>query len=111
MPEYTAQDYIKECKELINEWAPRKTEFTNAFNLLALKDENQARGLESFVANDPRVLYQMAMFLLTPQNIPYNIPVENTNPTEQDAIELVEGLVTKKWNILDERSMKTAQGG
>lgn len=93
----TAKDYQLKAADLKKKWITRNSKFLEWYKLLRLDDELKAEGMESFTANDPRTLYNLALFLLTPDDLAYNIPLEGVSVEEQSAITQVEQLVTKSW--------------
>lgn len=107
----TASDYAKEAKKLAQTWTVRKTQFQEWYRLLSLYDENRVAGLESFVANDPRTIYNMALFLLTPPDISYNIPNNEAAGPVQSAIAGAEKLIQDAWTELEESSYRKGQQG
>jgi len=76
-PPYTrASEVINECAELKKEWRPRNNAFEKSYKVLRLHDELKAPDMESFVSNDPRTFYNLALHLLTPDVIPHRIKEE-----------------------------------
>lgn len=113
----TAEDYIKQFKETINEWKPRLEVFKRVYKVLSLYDELEDKSarpeerLESFVSNDPRVMHNMALFLLTPPAIPFNIPSDGYDQVIQNAATNIEKAVRTEYDRLDAISMRSSNGG
>lgn len=113
----TAEEYIKDFKELINEWKPREEALKESYKLLSLHDElydwssKPEDRMESFVSNDPRVIHNMALFLLTPRHIPHNIPSDNVDEVTQVHIANIEREIRRQWDKLDQISLKSSNGG
>lgn len=111
MAQESRTGYIKrisgQSAELRTFWSPRNKKFKEWYDVLSLVDENRTTGLESFTSNDPRTLYNMALFLLCPDEVTHNIPIRNANETEQGTITLLEGFVTSRWRELDKASFKS----
>lgn len=106
-----ASDYVRDAKKLAASWAVRKTQFQEWYRLLSLHDENRTPGLESFVANDPRTIYNMALYLLTPKDISYNIPNNEAAGPVQVTISDAESQIQNAWVELEESSYKKGQQG
>ena len=64
---------VREVAELQANWQTRNDKIPKWYDVLLLKDELQQRGMESFVSNDPRTFYNLALHLLTPKVIPHRI--------------------------------------
>jgi hypothetical protein len=107
----TLRDYTRDTADLVQFWTPRNTKFKDWYNLLSQYDENKTPDLESFVSNDPRTLYNLALFLLTPAVVSYNIPVDGANSVTQDAISQTEKIITQAWDTLETKSYKLGQQG
>lgn len=118
MPYDTVEEYQKYFKELINEWSPRNEAIKRWYKVLSLYDELEDKNarpedkLESFVSNDPRVMFNMAKFLLAPNTpIPFNIPAEGVTEVVQAQVANIEAEVRELWTRLDEASINSSNGG
>ena len=66
----------REVADLRTDWQVRNTQFQGWYKILKLEDELKAVNMESFVTNDPRTYYNLALHLLTPDVIPHRIKEE-----------------------------------
>ena len=57
-------------------WHPRNQQIKKWYNMLLLEDELQQKNMESFVTNDPRTSFNLALYLLCPPYVPHRIPVD-----------------------------------
>jgi hypothetical protein len=96
----TARGVIEKCKKLEEFWQPRNKKMEAWYDILLMNDEFKEEGMESFVSNDPRTFYNMAMHLLC-DKIPHRIPIETVAQTEISAASLVESVVARAWQDID----------
>ncbi len=82
-------------------WSRRNDKFRAWYKRLRLDDNLKAPNMESFIANDPRTLYNLASHLLTASHIPHNIPLDGIPPVAQDAVAQVETFWKTSWSALD----------
>lgn len=107
----TANDFKKKAYELKSYWSPRADQFADWYKLLRLDDELATDRMESFTTNDPRTLFNLALFLLTPKEIPYNIPINDANQIVQDAITQTEAFFTTQWKSLEASMRRKSRQG
>lgn len=88
---------IKECDALKSFWAPRATKFKEWYKMLQMVDELKQDDMESFVSNDPRTAYNLALHLLTAQSIPHKIPLNELTPEELTHAPEIENFLTRAW--------------
>jgi hypothetical protein len=93
----TATDLSTEAGELKSFWSPRVNIVKKWYELLQMKDTLSQKNMESFVGNDPRTFYNLAMYLLTRPRIPHRIPVEGLNPIQVKATSELESFITRQW--------------
>jgi hypothetical protein len=72
---YDVQKVSKEITNLQAFWSQRNKKFKEWYSLLLLVDTLSAKGMESYVSNEPATFYQMAHYLLTKGDITHYIPV------------------------------------
>lgn len=107
----TPDQYRSYFADLMKAWTPRKDKMEDWYKLISQNDDDKVSGLEFVVTNEPRTLYNMALFLLTPEVVPYNIPVSGVSTTIQDAVSSVESFITRKWTELNKQSFRKGQSG
>jgi len=69
-----------------NFWSKRNTKFREWYDILTLMDKLAARGLESYVSNEPQTFYNMAHYLLTKGILSFKVPLESEDSLEMDKI-------------------------
>lgn len=94
---------IKECSDLKSAWGLRNTRFKEWYNMLLMKDELAQKDMESFVSNDPRTAYNLALHLLSSQPIPHRIPINKLQSEQMESAGLVETFLTHAWEDVAER--------
>lgn len=65
-------------------WQKRNDKFREWYEILILMDKLKAKGLESYVSNEPQTFYNMAHYLLTKGSLEFNIPIEGEDVLEFD---------------------------
>lgn len=58
---------ISEINEIARTYVPRDDYILKTYGLLRMDDDNEQSDMESFVSNDPRTLWNMSTYLLTPR--------------------------------------------
>ena len=76
-PYTRGSDVVRLCTDLKKVWRARDDAFQKTYKVLRLEDELKTRDMESFVSNDPRTYYNLALHLLTPDVVPHRIKEEN----------------------------------
>ena len=94
------------CSELVKFWSLRNTMFKRWYDVITLKDVLAQEGMESFVSNDPRTFYNLALSLLDPGNIPHTIPTIGLTTQQISATSLLERLVGKTWRDLGTKNRR-----
>lgn len=106
-----ANRFDTKIQELQHYWSERNTQFGEWYSTLRLEDKYKVEKMESFVSNDPRTLYNLALFLLTPKVVPINIPIEGANDTEQSAIAQTEAFFSRQWASINTSMRKRSKQG
>jgi hypothetical protein len=88
--------------DLKNYWSERNKRFREWYELLTLVDVLAAKGLESYVSNDPQTFYNMAHYLLTKGELSHTTPIENESASELDRKARVNRACKYMWNRIDE---------
>ncbi len=104
-----AHDTLAEVGPLINSFKGRDDQFSEAFKLIAQNDELAQENMESFVANDPRTLWNMATFLLEPKPLTHTVSRIDGVPLSQEeatAAVLIEALLTNTWTRKSRQHMR-----
>jgi hypothetical protein len=96
----TARDISDKCEALKKYWDARDKKIADWYDILLMKDEFKEEGMESFVSNDPRTFYNMALHLLC-ASIPHRIPTNDLNPDEISAASTVEQTIERAWKDID----------
>ena len=104
------REVINQANELKNFWSPRPAVVKSWYELLMQKDNLAKEQMESFVGNDPRTFYNLAMYLLTRPKIPHAIPTEGLNPIQIRATSDLERFVTNQWKRHDRLNRGAGRG-
>ena len=89
-----------EVSELQTMYRGRNRIFASNFELLALVDKLKQKGMESFVGNDPKTLWQMGNFLLQPRPLVHTLEtpeVRVLDPDQAAAVIVIENLLKRIW--------------
>ena len=79
----------------------RNLQFKEWYDLLNLVDVLAARGMESYISNEPSSFYQMAHYLLTKGEIIHSIPIESESALELDKKARVHRGCQYMWRMID----------
>ncbi len=91
-----AKSVTLRCEDLKTLYQQRNRNIVGWYDLLALTDELEQKGMESVVVNDPRTFYNTALHLLTPE-IPHRIPVQGQDKESIAWASSLEQLVDTTW--------------
>ena len=102
-------DIITEIKDLQRMYNKRQEGFNRWYKLLSMEDELAQVNMESFVGNDPRTTWNMAVFLLQPK--PLIIKIHSNNgaviPIEAQAtVELIQSYFKSLWATINKTNQK-----
>lgn len=103
MAELRSTDIIRKCGDLVDFWSVRKTQLGKWYDVLLLTNNLEQEGMESVIANDPRVGHNMALHLLTDSTIAHKIPTEELEKPEVVDTSYLEGYVTKQWASMEQQ--------
>ena len=95
-----ARQVIDECKVLQDYWSARNDKIKSWYDVLLMKDEFAQEGMESFVSNDPRTFYNLALHLLC-ADIPHRIPTADLEAADMAGANIVEDVINKAWAKID----------
>jgi len=108
----TAQEIISKCVELQQEWTVRNTEFKKWYDMLVMVDKLKEPNMESFVSNEPRTFFNLALHLLTPTELAFRIPLEALPPDAVESAQAVEQFLSQQvWRTLERNSLLCGRGG
>jgi hypothetical protein len=110
MAQQTEQDLRKEISKLKGFWQPRNTQFKEWYETLQMVDKLKETGLESFVSNDPRTAFNLALHLLTPQSIQHRIPSDPLQMQKLATAGEVERFLGECWYYVDEFNRRRGRG-
>ena len=95
-----ARELQERCTKIEGTWANRNAKFKDWYELILQKDKLAQEDMESFVGNDPRTYYNMAVHMLA-VNIPHRIPSENLESTEIEDATKIEAMLEHAWKQID----------
>jgi len=106
-----ASDIIKACSELVSIWTTRNSQFKEWYELVTMVDKLKEPQMESFVSNEPRSFYNLALHLLTASTIVPRIPIREATPEELSDINAVENFLRHTWQEKERLSLARGRGG
>lgn len=104
----TAKDLNTECSNLEQLWDDRQAKMKRWYELLKQKDEFSQDGMESFVTNEPRTFFNLALHMLI-EDVPHRIPVDAIDPADQRDANMWEALVSEAWRRVDKRYRRSGR--
>ena len=78
------KDVITDIGHLQTYWYPRNNKFKEWYKILWMIDKLAARGMESYVSNEPVTFYNMSHYLLTKGELSHSTPIESESVQELD---------------------------
>lgn len=106
-----AQELIKECVGLQSAWTQRNMQFREWMELITMEDKLKEEKMESFVSNEPRTFYNLALHLLVPAIIAPRIPLEEVKPIDVESASQVENFLSMVFLKLERSSFLRGRGG
>jgi len=106
-----AQEVIKLSSELISFWQSRNAQFRTWYDIVTLVDKLKQPNLESFVSNEPRTFYNLALHLLTPERVLSKITTEEAEPELLEDIKVTEAFLNKTFERFEANSLRRGRGG
>jgi len=82
-------------------WYQRNKQFKKWYEILVLVDLLAAKGMESYVSNEPMTFYNMAHYLLTKGELIHDTPLEDESALELDRRARVGRGCQYMWNLID----------
>lgn len=90
-------------------WAPRNTKFKEWYQTLVMIDTLAAKGLESYVSNEPATFFDMAHFLLTRGDMSHSIPVTGESSIEYERRAKVDRACKYMWSAVDKERHRAGE--
>jgi len=78
------KEVISDIGQLQTYWYPRNNKFKEWYKILWMIDKLAARGMESYVSNEPVTFYNMSHYLLTKGELSHSTPIESESVQELD---------------------------
>ena len=107
-----ANEILTECIRLRNLYASRQQSFRVWYDLLMLKDSLAQANMESFVGNDPRTTWNMAVYLLTPKPLVHQVVSTEglpMSPATREAAHLVQQYFGRLWSRINQQNIYAGQ--
>ena len=109
-----ANEITTEAVELQRRYKDRQSAFGDWYDLLKMIDKLKQAKMESFVGNDPRTIWNMAVYLLQPK--PLNFRIEHQEGIKlgseaQDAANAIQQYFSNYWRQRDELEAKRMRQG
>jgi len=101
-----ANEIVGPCTELKKEWQARNSKMKEWYELLLLKDVLAERDMESYVSNNPRTFFNLALHLLTPDVIPIKLPEHKASRAQLGQLESVQTFLENQWSRLNRLSRR-----
>lgn len=91
----------QDIQALKNYWYQRNLKFKEWYETLTLIDLLAAKGLESYVSNEPQTFYNMAHYLLTRGELSHSIGINSESAVELDRRARVDRSCQYTWEQID----------
>ena len=104
-----ANEIITEINDLQGMYRGRQESFNRWYSLLSMVDELKQENMESFVGNDPRTTWNMAVFLLQPKplNIKITMNTGTVTPNEvRPYVDLIQQYFNTLWDKINNDNQK-----
>jgi len=88
-------------KDLQSFWYNRNKKFKEWYEFLLMIDQLKARGMESYVSNEPATFYEMAHYLLTKGELSHSIPVASESAIDLETKARVHRGCQYMWQQID----------
>lgn len=97
----TPQQIVTDIAQLQRDWQQRNLQFRAWYSLLTMVDSLAAKGMESYVSNEPQTFYNMAHYLLTKGIISHTVSLPSESPADMDKRALIDQSCKYMWNQID----------
>ncbi len=91
----------QDIQSLKNFWYQRNLKFKEWYETLTLIDQLAAKGLESYVSNEPQTFYNMAHYLLTRGELSHSMSISSESAVELDKRAKVDRGCQYVWKQID----------
>src|SRR3990167_8350248 len=98
----------QECLGLQKLYADRQSRFEDWYSLLRLDDKLAQTDMESFVGNDPRTTWNMAVYLLQPKPLVVSIETSDgriLTPETADTAKQISQYFNAQWRNIDRQEL------
>lgn len=95
-----ARELKQRCTDIEGKWSNRNAKFKDWYELILQKDKLAQEDMESFVGNDPRTYYNVAVHMLATK-ITHRIPSENLDSSEIGDATEIEAMLDHAWKQID----------
>lgn len=102
--EMNAQGIQTKCGQLYSVWNLRNYQFKEWYETITMVDKLKETNMESFVSNEPRTFYSLALHLLAPEELTFRIPLDKIAPEDINEVNAVEEFLASTWKRLERRS-------
>lgn len=94
----------QDVSKVKGKWQKRNQKIKEWYDLLLMTDTLKQDNMESYVSNDPKTAYNLALHLLTPQYIPHRIPIDPIKIIEVPETSELERTFGVFWKHADRRN-------
>ncbi len=101
MVQRNLQQITSDIVQLKRDWFTRNRQMRDWYSLLLMVDTLSARGMESYVSNEPQTFYNMAHYLLTKGTISHTISLPSESPADLDKRALFDQACRYMWSEAD----------
>lgn len=95
------REIVKSITDLKNFWSQRNKKFKDWYEILVMVDTLSARGLETYVSNEPQTFYDMAHYLLTRGDLSHSQSIETESVIELEKRARVDRACQYLWKQID----------
>lgn len=95
------QEVTRNIANLKTFWSKRNKKFKSWYEILIMLDTLAAKGLESYVSNEPQTFYDMAHYLLTRGDMSHSASLESESAVELDKRAKIDRGCQYNWNQID----------
>jgi len=108
-----ATDISREAKELEKQYSARAKNFSSWYSLLKMDDNLAQKDMESFVGNDPRTTWNMAVYLLRPKPLTHKLVSSNGVALGDEVLEfatVIEQYFSRVWDRVEGLEARRGRG-
>lgn len=104
------QTIKNDISPLVGKWATRNSRFKDWYDLIKLSDTLKTTNMETGVTNYPRVMFELARYLMTAGSVRHVIPIEAETAPELEKQARVERGCLFLWDLIDHARLIKGQG-